>query len=183
VSVSARSVEITGLLRAWEAGDQAALDRLTPLIYEELHRSVRRRIGSDTIALQGHDPGLFRAGDGELDGSLVLQAAVERQELALQVLVLAEQHSELIVIFAGVSRRFHNAVESCRERSNRRLARAYRSTRSEAHLREHPSKREGRADRDDLFGDVVFHDARCFQYSNKIVGGERQSSSGKADQA
>src|SRR5277367_1472512 len=30
--------EITGLLRAWAAGDQLALDRLTPLIYNELHK-------------------------------------------------------------------------------------------------------------------------------------------------
>jgi hypothetical protein len=35
VSVSARSAEITGLLKAWGAGDHTALDRLTPLIYED----------------------------------------------------------------------------------------------------------------------------------------------------
>lgn len=36
-----KSEEITGLLRAWNAGDQAALDRLTALVYEELHRLAR----------------------------------------------------------------------------------------------------------------------------------------------
>src|SRR6476661_6640400 len=30
--------EITQLLRAWSAGDSRALDKLTPLVYEELHR-------------------------------------------------------------------------------------------------------------------------------------------------
>ena len=40
--MDARSAEITGLLKAWGAGDQAALDRLTPLIYDELHRNARR---------------------------------------------------------------------------------------------------------------------------------------------
>jgi RNA polymerase sigma factor (TIGR02999 family) len=36
-----RSVEITGLLRAWSGGDQAALDRLAALVYDELHRMAR----------------------------------------------------------------------------------------------------------------------------------------------
>jgi RNA polymerase sigma factor (TIGR02999 family) len=36
-----KSDEITGLLRAWNTGDQAALDRLTTLVYEELHRLAR----------------------------------------------------------------------------------------------------------------------------------------------
>ncbi len=34
--------EITGLLQAWNRGDEQALERLTPLIYEELYRSARR---------------------------------------------------------------------------------------------------------------------------------------------
>jgi len=34
--------EITRLLRAWSAGDQAALANLTPLIYDELHRAAHR---------------------------------------------------------------------------------------------------------------------------------------------
>jgi RNA polymerase sigma factor (TIGR02999 family) len=35
------SSEITGLLRAWGRGDSAALDRLTPLVYEQLRRMAR----------------------------------------------------------------------------------------------------------------------------------------------
>jgi RNA polymerase sigma-70 factor (ECF subfamily) len=35
------SVEITRLLKAWGRGDSAALDRLTSLVYEQLHRMAR----------------------------------------------------------------------------------------------------------------------------------------------
>ena len=34
--------EVTRLLRAWRGGDQAALEKLTPLVYQELHRLARR---------------------------------------------------------------------------------------------------------------------------------------------
>lgn len=36
------SPEITELLKAWGGGDAAALDQLTPLVYEELRRLARR---------------------------------------------------------------------------------------------------------------------------------------------
>ena len=36
------SAEITRLLQAWGNGDQAALERLTPVVYEELRRMARR---------------------------------------------------------------------------------------------------------------------------------------------
>src|SRR3954449_13312524 len=36
------SAEITVLIRAWGAGDQTALERLTPLVYNELRRIARR---------------------------------------------------------------------------------------------------------------------------------------------
>jgi RNA polymerase sigma-70 factor, ECF subfamily len=34
--------EITALLQAWNSGDEQALQKLTPLIYEELHRAAKR---------------------------------------------------------------------------------------------------------------------------------------------
>jgi RNA polymerase sigma-70 factor (ECF subfamily) len=37
-----QSHEVTGLLRAWSAGDAQALEKLTPLVYRELHRAARR---------------------------------------------------------------------------------------------------------------------------------------------
>jgi RNA polymerase sigma-70 factor, ECF subfamily len=38
MAISAKSADITGLLKAWGRGDSSALDRLTPLVYEELRR-------------------------------------------------------------------------------------------------------------------------------------------------
>ena len=40
--MSPAAPEITVLLKAWGSGDEAALDRLTPLVYDELHRLARR---------------------------------------------------------------------------------------------------------------------------------------------
>jgi RNA polymerase sigma-70 factor (ECF subfamily) len=36
------AAEVTVLLRAWSQGNQDALERLTPLVYNELHRMARR---------------------------------------------------------------------------------------------------------------------------------------------
>ena len=36
------------LLKAWGNGDQAALDRLTPLVYAELHRMARRHMRKES---------------------------------------------------------------------------------------------------------------------------------------
>src|SRR5215467_14137054 len=41
-TVPARSVEVTGLLKAWSGGDQAALELLTAKVYDELRRIARR---------------------------------------------------------------------------------------------------------------------------------------------
>jgi len=37
-----QSADVTGLLKAWNGGEQAALDRLTTLVHAELHRIARR---------------------------------------------------------------------------------------------------------------------------------------------
>ncbi len=39
--------QVTALLRAWRGGEQAALDRLVPLIYAELHRLAHRYMGRE----------------------------------------------------------------------------------------------------------------------------------------
>jgi RNA polymerase sigma-70 factor, ECF subfamily len=39
--------EVSGLLRAWGDGDREALDRLTPIVYDELHRLARRYMRSE----------------------------------------------------------------------------------------------------------------------------------------
>jgi RNA polymerase sigma-70 factor (ECF subfamily) len=45
--------DVTALLQAWEGGDRAALDRLIPVVYEELRRIARRRMRGE-----GHAPTL-----------------------------------------------------------------------------------------------------------------------------
>src|SRR5688500_3190309 len=49
-----RGADVTALLLAWSAGDQAALDRLLPAVYAELRRQARRalRRESDGHTLQ-----------------------------------------------------------------------------------------------------------------------------------
>ena len=42
-----RSHEVTGLLQAWSAGDEEALQELTPLVYQELHRAARRYMAGE----------------------------------------------------------------------------------------------------------------------------------------
>jgi RNA polymerase sigma-70 factor (ECF subfamily) len=39
---AADNAQVSRLLRAWGNGDRAALDRLTPIVYEELRRLARR---------------------------------------------------------------------------------------------------------------------------------------------
>ena len=39
--------EVTQLLRAWTAGDEEALAKLTPLVYNELHRTARRYMAGE----------------------------------------------------------------------------------------------------------------------------------------
>ena len=44
----ARAHEVTGLLLSWREGDAAALDRLVPLVYDELRRMARGRVGRNS---------------------------------------------------------------------------------------------------------------------------------------
>jgi len=46
--------ELTQLLIDWGNGNQAALDRLTPLVYEELHRLAHRHMKRERRYQQGH---------------------------------------------------------------------------------------------------------------------------------
>ena len=46
---SAKTAEVTGLLRAWGSGDPAALDRLTSLVHAELHRMARRYMRNERL--------------------------------------------------------------------------------------------------------------------------------------
>jgi len=41
------TTDLTGLLRAWSAGDRAAGDRLIPLVYQELHHQAARYLSRE----------------------------------------------------------------------------------------------------------------------------------------
>ena len=45
------SSEITSLLHAWRRGDQLALEQLTPVVYQELHRMARHYMARER---EGH---------------------------------------------------------------------------------------------------------------------------------
>jgi RNA polymerase sigma factor (TIGR02999 family) len=45
------SVELTRMLQAWRDGDTSVLDRLTPIVYAELHRIARRNLAGER---EGH---------------------------------------------------------------------------------------------------------------------------------
>jgi RNA polymerase sigma-70 factor, ECF subfamily len=42
--------QLTGLLKAWSDGDASALERLTPVVYAELHRIARRNLAGERDA-------------------------------------------------------------------------------------------------------------------------------------
>ena len=45
--MAADPTDLTGLLKAWSAGDQDALEQLTPLVYDELRAHARRYMRSE----------------------------------------------------------------------------------------------------------------------------------------
>lgn len=47
MAATVEAAEITRLLKAWGRGDDAALDRLTPIVYERLHRMARGYMRSE----------------------------------------------------------------------------------------------------------------------------------------
>ena len=42
-------MNVTGLLLKWGEGDQEALERLIPLVYDELHRIARKHMGHEAV--------------------------------------------------------------------------------------------------------------------------------------
>jgi RNA polymerase sigma factor (TIGR02999 family) len=66
---SAPSAEITGLLKAWTGGDQLALERLTPLVYDELRKLARKYMAKE------------RTGDSMQATALVNEAFVKLIEV------------------------------------------------------------------------------------------------------
>jgi RNA polymerase sigma factor (TIGR02999 family) len=99
----ASPAEVTGLLKAWSGGDRAALDRLTPLVYEELRRMARRYMRNE------------RAGN-------TLQATALVNEVYLRLVdvkSVAWQHrAQFFAISAQMMRRI--LVDAARARGSRK---------------------------------------------------------------
>ena len=53
MTASGDSAEITTLLKAWRGGDDRALDRLTPLVYEQLRRLGRKFVRRENAEARG----------------------------------------------------------------------------------------------------------------------------------
>ena len=45
--MTANQIEVTSLLRLWQSGDREALDKLTPLVYDELHRLAHQYLSRE----------------------------------------------------------------------------------------------------------------------------------------
>src|SRR5256885_11313612 len=67
--------EVTGLLRAWSGGDQGAIEKLTPLVYEQLHRVAQHYMAAER-------------------SDHTLQATALIHEVYLRLAVVAEIHGQ-----------------------------------------------------------------------------------------
>ena len=93
---AANSSEITGLLKAWSGGDETALDRLTPLIYGELHRLAHYFMGRERDGLTLQTSALIN----EAYLKLVDVREVEWQDRAHFLGVAARVMRRILVDFA-----------------------------------------------------------------------------------
>src|SRR5713101_5410214 len=102
------TTEVTGLLRAWGDGDQAALDRLAAKVYHELHRMARRYMRNE------------RAGN-------TLQTTALVNEVYLRLVDVKNvdwQHrAQFFAISAQMMRRI--LVDAARARGSRKIGRAH----------------------------------------------------------
>ena len=99
--------EITQLLVAWSQGDEAALEKLTPLVYQELHRLAHRYLGRE------------RAGHTLQTTALVHEAylrLIDRQQVEWQ------NRAHFFAIAAQLMRRI--VVDDARRRLTQKRGRA-----------------------------------------------------------
>jgi RNA polymerase sigma factor (TIGR02999 family) len=110
LSISAGSAEITGLLKAWSGGDQAALERLAERVYPELRLMARRHMKNERQANTLQATALVH----EVYLRLIDVTKVEWRERA-QFFVMAAQMMRHILVDAARARSAHkrggNAVK------------------------------------------------------------------------
>ncbi|HEX2164170.1 MAG TPA: sigma-70 family RNA polymerase sigma factor [Thermoanaerobaculia bacterium] len=85
--------EVTRLLRAWSAGEDAALERLFPLVYDELRRTARRFLAGERPGHTLEPTALVH----EAYFRLVAQRRVEWQERAQFYAVAARSMRRILV--------------------------------------------------------------------------------------
>jgi RNA polymerase sigma factor (TIGR02999 family) len=100
VSISASSAEITGLLKAWSGGDQAALARLAEHVYPELRLMARRYMKNERLGNTLQATALVH----EVYVRLIDVTKVEWQERA-QFFAMAAQMMRRILVDAARARR------------------------------------------------------------------------------
>ncbi|MGD0630709.1 MAG: sigma-70 family RNA polymerase sigma factor [Terracidiphilus sp.] len=103
------SLEITQLLRAWRSGDKLALEKLTPVVYQELHRMARRFMAREQDGHTLQTTALI----GEVYLRLVKVDEVEWQDRAHFFAVCAQMMRRILTDFArsrGYQKRGAGAV-------------------------------------------------------------------------
>src|SRR2546425_9460496 len=90
------SEEVTQLLVAWSNGDQAALDQLMPLVYRELHRLARRRLGRENAGHTLQTTALVH----EAYLRLVMQKEAQWQNRAHFFAIAAQMMRRILVDYA-----------------------------------------------------------------------------------
>jgi len=102
LSIGGSSEEITGLLKAWSTGDQAALERLAEQVYPELRLMARRHMKNEREANTLQTTALVH----EVYLRLVDVTKVEWHERA-QFFAMAAQMMRRILVDAARARRTH----------------------------------------------------------------------------
>jgi RNA polymerase sigma factor (TIGR02999 family) len=97
-----RSVEVTGLLKAWSNGDQAALERLTSHVYDELRHIARRYMRNERAGNTLQTTALVN----EVYLRLVDVKSIEWQQRA-QFFAIAAQMMRRILVDAARARGSH----------------------------------------------------------------------------
>jgi RNA polymerase sigma factor (TIGR02999 family) len=96
---SSGSTNLNRLLSAWGAGDQTALDRLTPLVYDELRRMARRHMRKERPGITLQTTALVH----EAYLRLVDAKSTERRDTA-QFFALSSQIMRRILVDAARTR-------------------------------------------------------------------------------
>jgi RNA polymerase sigma factor (TIGR02999 family) len=123
-----RTGELTALLKAWSRGDETALERLTPLVYEELRQLARRHIRQE------------RAGQSLQQTALVNEAYLRLVEVAG---IDWQNRTHFFSVSSRVMRRV--LVDAARSRAAQKRGGGVKRADSEIELDQLPARGSDRA--------------------------------------